>query len=846
VAERRTHPNGGTYERGPDGQWHLVSGPNPMNNPFVDPRLAPQVTKAQNEAIASQNDPAKAAADVKVAEAQARIAEANAAVISAKNSADLQIAQANLAKAQAELQKMQTGKGAALNALQSQVDRVGELYRKELKGGLPNALNNIIPWQSGKDAFDSAAQGLTNPFQAAFKVEGQGSQSDTELRQFLEANTPAQGDSDAVIEEKLGNIQRRIDAERGTLGQQPPAPPQGPAPDKVGLANGATRSEIDPVLKAAGQRVGRMIADGVPNDRILDFLQRSGIDPASTNINQALQHRTTKQFKDWQRANPGKAYPIGPDFYTREIPMSSARQIMNKASQSAPAAFAASAGNAVTGGRLDNIVGSFGGDPEMARTGMQLLRSQNPGMSFAGDMAGQAMTEMTVGRIPGIRGLTATRWGRRGNDLAYGAYSGSGEADGNAGMGALTGALANATGGMLGRSVQRGGGRALTGVRNANLGYLNNADVPLTIGQIGRGSDNVVGHAVGGIEERFAGLPIADAIIGSARRRGDEGFNAAAFREAGGTGITGSHGVVELHGNVNDAYSFLDPIRLPYDAPFAGGQAAVRATLPRNLGAGVADRMDNIDNAVVNGSLSGRSWQDSLRGVRADRASLRGEPFSDQAINSLNNIEGNLQGLALRHGPPGTAANLQNANQRNAQFQTIVSALDNGPTQRADELFSASRLDAASRQGANQFGGQVASIEGNRPFYNLTRAGMEVMPNLTPDSGTAGRSIFYASLPAVLGGGAGAAYGGLSEEGSAAESGATGAGAGAAATIIPTLALAGLYSRAGQRGLQRAMLGPRNETLVRIGDRLINFPRMGGMFGSSVMRDLFLQEELGQ
>jgi hypothetical protein len=462
-------------------------------------------------------------------------------------------------------------------------------------------------------------------------------------------------------------------------------------------------------------------------------------------------------------------------------------------------------------------------------------------------MAGQGMVEATVNRIPGVRGLTANRWGQRGMDGLYGAYSGSGESDGGAGFGAVTGALTNATGGMLGRSAQRGVGRTFTGVRNPNLAYLNNADVPLTVGQIGRGSDNVVGNVVGGIEERFAGLPIADAIIGSARRRGDEGFNRAAFREAGGNGITGSHGVNDLRTNVvNPAYSFLDPVNLPYDAPFAGSQARVRATLPRNMGAGVADRLDNIDNAVVNGSLSGRAWQDSIRGVRADRASLRGQPFSDQAINSLNDVEGNLQDLALRQGPPGTAANLENANRRNAQFRTIVSALDNGPAQRSDELFSASRLDTASRQGANQFGGQVSSIEGNRPFYNLTRAGMEVMPNLTPDSGTAGRSLFYASLPAVLGGSAGAAYGGLSDDGSAAQGGAAGAGAGAAGTVVPAAVLAALYSRRGQRGLQNLMLGPRNRNVERIGDALINNPRFGGMFGASLLRDYFLQDELSK
>lgn len=819
---------------------------NPMNNPFVDPRLQYQVQQERSQAAAAPYAAPKAQADAAAASAQARIAEASANVANAKNGADLQKAQLELEKLKLELANTQSGKGSALDALQAQVDRVGELYRQNLKGGVPNAINSVIPdmFQPGKSQFETAGQGLANPFMSAFRVPGAGSQSDTELRQFIEANVPGQGDNDAAIEEKLRNIQTRIDAERGKAGKPAQSPMDQVAQEQLGLATGQTQTEIDPALRAVGGRVGRMLADGVNGAAILKFMRDSGVDPAGTSIHKALHFRNTNDFRVWQRANPGKAYPIGPEFYTREVPMTDARALFNKTAATdaggTAAAYAASAGNAVTGGRLDNL----SGNPEMVNTGMELLRSQHPFASLGGDIAGQALVEGSLGRIPGAQAVMGNRWGRRGMDALYGAYSGSGEAD--SAEGGVVGALANAGGGMFGRSLQRGAGRALTGVRNANLGYLNAAGVPLTIGQIGRGSDNLVGHAAGGIEERALGLPGLDAVIGGARRRGDEGFNAAAFREAGGTGITGSHGVTQLQGNLNNAYSFLDPIQLPYDAPFAGSQAAVRANLPRNLGAGVADRMDNIDNAVTNGSLSGRSWQDSIRGVRADRASLRGQPFSDQAINSLDTVEGNLQDLALRQGPPGTAQNLANANRLNGQFQTILSALDNGPAQRADELFSASRLSDASRTNARNFGGRAASMQGNRPFYDLTRAGMEVMPNLTPDSGTAGRILLVPAAASAAGGLAGFATGD-----DKARDTASGGGAGLGAGIALAGLLSAPYSRSGQRIIQRALLSQRPRQIERLGEFLINNPQFGGMFGggrlgSASARDFFYQPELDQ
>jgi hypothetical protein len=174
--------------------------------------------------------------------------------------------------------------------------------------------------------------------------------------------------------------------------------------------------------------------------------------------------------------------------------------------------------------------------------------------------------------------------------------------------------------------------------------------------------------------------------------------------------------------------------------------------------------------------------------------------------------------------------------------------------QRNGVLTDPTTLNDVSIRGAEKFGGLDKALEGKRPFYDLTQAGMDVMPNLTPDSGTAGRSLFYASLPAILGGSAGAAYGGLSDDQTAGQGAAAGGGVGAAGTIVPTLLLAGLYSKGGQKNLQKLLLGPRNKTVTKAVQAIEANPILGnilnkraaGMFGSATARDFMLYPELEQ
>jgi hypothetical protein len=509
------------------------------------------------------------------------------------------------------------------------------------------------------------------------------------------------------------------------------------------------------------------------------------------------------------------------------------------------------AANALTGGYLNDIIGATGGSAQEAQNGIDLLRSQHPFASLGGDVAGYATAEGLAGLAPGVKALAATKWGRRGIDAGYGAFSGSGENDDNRLLGAVTGAPLNAVGGMFGRGLQKAGGAALTGIRNPDLKLLNDAGIPLTVGRIARGAGDFnpmnpatvgdeVGKGVGGLEDRFAGFPGLDAVIGTARQRGDQAFNQAAFRNiAPGVAGTGAQGLTSAKAAEQAAYAKLNPVRLTVDQPFDESLAAAsRAATGLNHHAGdVATVIGDIRQQIADGGMTGKGYQTAIQAIRKTRATLN-DDVGGKAASILDGLEESMAGLGNRQGGQ-IAQDLAEANAIHARRKIAQTALKSGPAQGADEMFSPKTLNQASIGNTTRFGGLDKALSPERPFYDLTRAGMKTMPNLTPDSGTAGRLLLYPLIAGAGGAGIGAAAG---------DDRASGAGEGASVgTGLGLLALgAGLgpYSRTGQKLLQRALIGERPEVIQKIGERLKMAKRIGGMFGASAARDYFMQPEL--
>jgi hypothetical protein len=844
----------------------------------ADPSLPDKRTITHNQATASQYAPGKAAAETTISQAQA----ANA----------LAIAQANRDKAIADAKTAQidASGGRKLDPAIRSAALQGYSYANQLQGIVddlqtkfnagPGAtsglegLKDYLPYTANQQ-FDRAGNAARGIVGQALGFTGGQLNTEREAVKAVGPYLPQSADRDSVIVDKIQQLQDLANQKRKesmqVLGGEPDAsgnivppsqaPLQQPADPAKQLAGGSkTRSQIDPVLKATGQRVGAMIARGVPDDKIVGFLQQSGVDPASTNIGQILQFRRTPDFKTWLRANPGKAYDVGPQFYTKEIPMSAARRVFNKTAQgdiagSALAGLAASA-NAIGGDRLGSMVGAVSGDPQAAQTGMQLLRTNHPIASFGGDLAGQASLEALAGLVPGAQGLMATKLGRRGADVAYGAYSGSGDSADDAGSGGVLGGLLGGATGMAGRGIQKGLGNTLTGVRDAGLQYLHGKKIPLTIGQIARGIGNIgntgattledeLGKGVAGVEERLMGFPGAEAFVKTARQRGDVGFNKAMFRDiAPNVTGTGEAGLTSAKEAENAAYAKLKDARLAVSPEFEAGVSAVGDAakgLDHHAG-DVASVVNDVRSQINSGEMTGKGYQTALQAIRKTRATLN-DDVGGKAGAALTDLEQHVLDLGAKQG--GTLGkDLAEANAIHARRQIVKQALKSSVSQRAGEMVAPTTVNQAAISGTEKFGGLDRALSSERPFYDLTSNAMKAMPSLTPDPGTAGRMALLGVLGAA-GGGLGSGIGALTGEGGG-ERSAEGGGMGVAGGLTLGALLAAPYSHAGQKIIQKALLGNRPRNIQRLGDFLIANPRLAGLLGQATGRDYFQQQELPQ
>jgi hypothetical protein len=761
--------------------------------------------------------------------------------------------------------------------LQDTADQLQQLYMRGpgATSGI-QGLKDYLPSPDNKN-FDTAANKSRGIVGQTLGFTGGQLNTPQESEKAVGPFIPTSGDFDSTILQKIQSMRDLAESGRQnaiqTLGGEPdangniapaqPNSPQGNAqlpPDQVTLSGGGkTRDVVDPVLKATAGKIGQMFASGVPDADILKFMRDSNLDPAKSDIMEKLRFRATDPaFKAWLRQHPGEPYPIDPELYTKSVPMSATRSLLNAAAadNTAGALVAApiASANALTGGYLNDIIGATGGSAQEAQNGLDLMRSQHPFASLAGDVAGYATAEGLAGLAPGLRGLKATAMGRRGMDALYGAYSGSGESDGNRVIGAIEGAGINTAGGMFGRGLQKGTGAALKGIRNADLSYLDKAGVPLTVGRIARGAGDFnplnpatpgdeVGKGVAGIEDRLSRWPGLDAVIGTARQRGDQAFNQATFREiAPGVTGTGADGLISSKAAEKAAYAKIDPVRLAVDPDFESSLAAAGdAARGLNHHAGdVASVIADVRNQIADGGMTGKGYQTALQTIRKTRATLN-DDVGGKAGAILTDLENSMAGLGQRQGGQ-VAQDLATANAIHGRREIVKTALKSPAAQGAGEMFSPKTLNQASIGNTSKYGGLDRALSSERPFYDLTSAGMKVMPNLTPDSGTAGNLLLYPALLGATGTGVGAAAGGDDRLSGAAYGGGVGTGLGA----LTLAAAAGPYSRGGQRLIQRALLSERPEAINVLGDVLKRHPKLAGMFGASMARDFFLQPELPQ
>lgn len=593
-----------------------------------------------------------------------------------------------------------------------------------------------------------------------------------------------------------------------------------PAPDRAVLsADGEMVNKIG--VKGANARVAAMIKGGSSEREIRAYLNsvQPGMGDAVEKLPEAIA---------WSRQNPGKS--VGVDVEREWKPATGLSQTLGNIGMSPFGSGVIGAADMLSAGTLDNMAA----DPGKARAILGGVQETNPNSYLMGQVLGGVGSGLGIEAGLGRAGLGAIGRMRAGDAVLGGAYgAGSADEPGDSRVAAaLMGAGVGVAGGAAGRGAARVGGRAIAGVRDANQRLLYDRGVPMTIGQM-------LGGVAKGTEDRLAGLPFIGDAIRPRRVEGLEGFNRAAFDEslapinATTNGQIGQAGVNASQDATGAAYgTALSGRQVQIDPPFEGDLTqAVGAinSIPR-VGGEVTDSIAQmLDPSPAGGvgyigaddTLTGENMQGLLRELRGFRSGYATDPLGARVGNGVQGVEDAVTGMFERQAPDVMPAfNAANEAYRNSSVieDAVLKALNQGGT------FTPAQLGQASRANTKLYGGKRAAARGDMPFNELQQAGQAVLPSQIPDSGTAGRAALPAIAAALVGGGGGVA----ASDGDAASR--TGAGLGSAA--VAAALVSAPYSRGGTAALQRMLMTPRSDELVRVGDMLINRNAIAGLLAA--------------
>jgi hypothetical protein len=558
------------------------------------------------------------------------------------------------------------------------------------------------------------------------------------------------------------------------------------------FATGANRDEADPALQGVNSRIRSMLGAGRNAGEIVAYMNsiRPGLGDASApNVAKAV------TFRGQNPTVPLDRYAISVE--SRAVPMSGFRQGLNAAAQTAPGAYLMRAGDALTAGTMDNMAPN----PALARAGMDAASKANPIASILGSLSGGAIAGGLAEGAFG--GLAAGRAAPILADMAYGGAYGAGSADeGSRLNGATSGALTGVVGGMLGRRAAGMFGSAFRGVRDKSAQALRDAGIPLTIGQ-------AVGGKFKAREDRLAGFGGVGDAINARRLEGVQAFNRAAYNEAlapigqQATNQVGEAAVEQADDAVGAAYRrALDSVRLQRDRSFGvdmQGPTALANRLPGETGENARYTLsERVGKGFdPNGGMSGNDFQQSVRGLEMDARGVRNAPYGNDFGTVAKGARTALEDMLERQSPGSLDDYLSaNAAYRNTSVlgEATAAAMNTGG------VFTPAQLGNAARANARKFTGRLSAATTDRPFFDLQRAGQDVLPSKIPDSGTAGRIEEAGGLTAM------------------------------ARRTARNLTNAPLYAEATQPALNRLLLD-RPDLAVRLGDELLKRKRVGGMFG---------------
>jgi len=423
------------------------------------------------------------------------------------------------------------------------------------------------------------------------------------------------------------------------------------------------------------------------------------------------------------------------------------------------------AANALTFGGLDELQGIAAGDSlgeAFSGTGRNtaeadlrknLQAEANPTAAILGGISGGALGAAATGALAGAGRVAATTFAPRAlaGDALYGGLFGAGESNESRGLGAAAGALAGMGGGALGRGAARRFGDVVGGVGGPGA-YLRQEGVTLTPGQIGE-SMNLADPGGSGLgrflkrrEDRLAGFSGIGDAIGRQQERGVRQFDRAAFRQGlemadAVPADIAEAGIDEASDLVSQAYNrALAGQNFVADQQFTQGigSALNRARGLPAVGDEAAYSLEQSIAPFVDpaGNITGRNMQNITQELtrRASRFDNSQSAVGPDAANVLRGALDDVGGMVERQAP-GVMDDFTNANTAYRNLKILEDAVARAIN--TDGMFTPAQLGQAARANAKRYGGRYASQD--RPFFELQRAGQQILPSKVPDSGTAGR-----------------------------------------------------------------------------------------------------------
>lgn len=320
-----------------------------------------------------------------------------------------------------------------------------------------------------------------------------------------------------------------------------------------------------------------------------------------------------------------------------------------------------------------------------------------------------------------------------------------------AGMGAAGGA---ATSGLA-----AGVARIISPETRDNISRLLTEGVTPTPGQI-------LGGAWQKTEDKLTSVPILGDIISSARGKGLDEFNRAAYKRAlapiggGTTAPIGHEAITDVRGQLGRAYDNLLPfLNFKADNQFAGDLnkiSGMASSMPQTQ----ANQFQKILQEKVIGRLGPKGTMDgeAFKGVESELGQLakgyRSDPSFDnrQLGDAISELQTSLRGTLVRANPQ-YAKQLQEINEGYANYTRLRGAAAMQGAETTGGKFTPAQLSTSVRA-QDKTVGKRAFSEGTALMQDLSGAGKDALSPKYPDTGTAGRLAVGAGALAGLAGGA--------------------------------------------------------------------------------------------